>query len=540
MNLNLLEYFPYPNFRKYQKEVIEKIGGALSSGVKCILLEAPVGFGKSAVNITVARASGLSFYSTPQLALIDQILRDKYIGKYVTEIKGRENYKCVKDIFGSSTVKSGLCRRVKGFKCDRFEECPYYKQKLKAYESQIVLCSFAYLILESRVKEEQLGLGKRNLLIIDEGHSIDRYLIDHISVELSPYSPNFDIYSMYKDNIYSIRDIDDAVDVVEYVVSEVREAKDEIKQLTLEGIELSVKDVELEDKYEDFIFRANLFIDSYSECDWVVNRKWTTYKGEKYMKIILQPVYAKFFMPEFVWKRANIYMISSATILEPNMYIRETGLDLVLNRDEILYLKVPSTFPPENRPIIDVTVGKLTKVNGSIEKNFDKAIGILEDIIENETILGGKNLAVHVNSYDLAEKIYQRLYPKYGDILIHHTSTDREEKLLEWINSRGKVFICVAFTEGQDWIGDICEAQVLFKAPFPDASDKRIARRLEKKEWKWYNYETLKQIIQAYGRAVRSEEDKANFYIIDSSALRLIRWSKKVLPSWFKEVLPEK
>jgi len=46
MNMNredILKLFPTMTFRKYQKETIEKIVEGFSSGIKCILLDAPTG-----------------------------------------------------------------------------------------------------------------------------------------------------------------------------------------------------------------------------------------------------------------------------------------------------------------------------------------------------------------------------------------------------------------------------------------------------------------------------------------------------------------
>ena len=87
--------------------------------------------------------------------------------------------------------------------------------------------------------------------------------------------------------------------------------------------------------------------------------------------------------------------------------------------------------------------------------------------------------------------------------------------------------------------GELCEAQVLFKVPYMYVGDKRVARRLEKKEWKWYRLEALKQVIQSYGRAVRSGTDVARYYVIDESLIDLLKRTRRNIPSWFAEALPD-
>jgi ATP-dependent DNA helicase DinG len=106
------------------------------------------------------------------------------------------------------------------------------------------------------------------------------------------------------------------------------------------------------------------------------------------------------------------------------------------------------------------------------------------------------------------------------------------------MRSRGKVFVSVAFSEGQDWKYDVCDAQILLKVPFPDLGDNRVKRRLELGHREWYQNQALLEVIQAYGRAIRAEDDMARFYIVDGSFTRLARDCWEVIPDWFKEALP--
>jgi Rad3-related DNA helicase len=106
------------------------------------------------------------------------------------------------------------------------------------------------------------------------------------------------------------------------------------------------------------------------------------------------------------------------------------------------------------------------------------------------------------------------------------------------MHSRGKVFVSVAFNEGQDWKYDVCDAQILLKVPFPDLGDNRVKRRLDLGHRKWYENQAILEVIQAYGRAIRAEDDTARFYIVDGSFTRLLKSRWKSIPDWFKEALP--
>ena len=76
------------------------------------------------------------------------------------------------------------------------------------------------------------------------------------------------------------------------------------------------------------------------------------------------------------------------------------------------------------------------------------------------------------------------------------------------------------------------------KYPLPRLGDKRVKRRLDIGRQQWYSNQAMLEVIQAYGRAVRAEDDKARFYIIDGSFQRLASKCWRFIPDWFKEVLP--
>jgi len=69
-------YFPFKKFRPYQKRILYDIVNSLESDKDLIILEGPTGFGKSPVNIALGKYFKPSFYTTPQVKLVNQIARD--------------------------------------------------------------------------------------------------------------------------------------------------------------------------------------------------------------------------------------------------------------------------------------------------------------------------------------------------------------------------------------------------------------------------------------------------------------------------------
>jgi Rad3-related DNA helicase len=354
---------------------------------------------------------------------------------------------------------------------------------------------------------------------------------------VSPWSIPFELYKKVANDVGNIADFNDAVRIVRLTMDHAKTEIDHTEamvQLTLEGGELSITQATNLKRLTDFVSNADRFLTCVEEIEWVYQLGWASYHGNQYPKLVLQPLYARPFMQDMVWSRAEYYIVSSATLLNIPIFVRETGLDKMLSADKILHIRVPSTFPVENRPIIDRTNGRLTR--DKIEENIRAAVQVLERILDQEE---GKNVAVHCHSYNMSIRIQNLIDSKYKLRLVIHTPENRQEALESWKNSHGKVFLSVSFEEGQDWVGEICEAQVLFKVPYLDISDRRVARRLEKRDWAWYRNEAMKTVIQSYGRAVRSPEDKARYYVIDSCFIDLIQRCKKDIPTWFSNALPE-
>lgn len=530
----MFEAFPAPKFRKYQKETLKLINDAFNSGIKVILLDAPTGSGKSILN-AVFCSLWKSFYATPQLTLIDQIIADRYIGDTFVEIKGRQNYWCYYD--PSATCDIGMCRRVADYECDRLAVCPYYMQKAEALVANSAIMSFAYFVLEGRVQTDY-SFGNRDLLILDESHSLDQYLINHIDLTVSPYSLPFKTYEEVGHLLpREPRSIAEVRALVSTILDAVDGDKENLIQLNLLGEELTKEQARSGNKLETWKMNAERFLETSEKTEWVWSLGWTSYRGTNYRTLMVQPLYARFFAEDMIWKRANKFIVSSATILDPRNFVKQVGLDLSFRGNEIKHIKVPSTFPIENRPIIDSVNGKLTYKYK--EENIGWAISILEAILDEES---ERNVAVHCVSYNNALEISDRLHERFRNRIIIQTPETRKDDLEEWLSGESgrNVFLSVAYTEGQDWAGELCEAQVLFKVPYMQIKDKRVERRLQKKEWRWYRLEALKQVVQAYGRAVRSPEDKAKFYVIDESFIDLLKRTRRDMPDWFVEALPEK
>ncbi|HXZ90812.1 MAG TPA: ATP-dependent DNA helicase [Candidatus Dormibacteraeota bacterium] len=515
---DVINQFPSPRFRRYQREAIAATIQAYRSGKKCVIIVAPTGFGKSYLAAAFTSITK-SFYVTPQLALIDQLISDPNLRARFVDIKGRQNYKCHYN--PQRGVHVGKCV-TDGYPCnERLDVCPYWMQKHLALQAPSVLMSLAYLILEGTTEGSETYLGRRDLLVLDEAHNLEEHCLNHVSLKFSPFSVPYEVYHKLLPDLKKVGSRSELDAFLAETADYLKLMLGRLQTKSEQG-EISLLEAENKTLMERFIESYTLFTFSNSEWVWEIRND----------QLLLQPVFAKEFMKDLVWKRGEHYLISSATILDPEQYVELTGLTDLLEMDEIEILNIPSTFPPENRPIIDATVGPLTKQQW--DDNMPQAVVAVEEILHKEK----GNVAIHAHSYRHQRALISNLSPNLKRRLIVHSADDREEKLQEWMRSRGKVFVSVAFNEGQDWKYDVCSAQILLKAPFPDLGDRRVKRRLELGYRQWYQNQAMLEIIQAYGRAVRAEDDAARFYVVDGSCTDLIKNSWRFIPDWFKDALP--
>jgi len=321
------------------------------------------------------------------------------------------------------------------------------------------------------------------------------------------------------------------------------------------------------EKREEVVRDVENFLEDVRSNDWVAQIKTQIRKNKDNIeKVSFKPVEIGRFLDSLLWSRGVSILLSSATI-PGGSWMEEMGLGEANTKK----INVPSTFPVENRPIItDHAVGKMTKAKS--DKNmWSMAQKIMQIANHHE----GEKGFVHCRSYAIAEAL-KRSWTNHNcgswarENVMIQDRYNREESLAKWHNSDKPVFLSVAMDEGVDLDGDKCRWQVLAKTLYKHMGDKRTRYRVLVRgkcqvcdhaeefwdedipnecpnctssgfggEWDWYNRHAAIQIQQAYGRAVRGPEDHAIFYILDESAIGLIRRNAELFNEWFLEAIDD-
>ena len=115
--------------------------------------------------------------------------------------------------------------------------------------------------------------------------------------------------------------------------------------------------------------------------------------------------------------------------------------------------------------------------------------------------------------------------------------TQREDVIDEHIKStKPTVLISPSLYLGLDLKDDLSRFQIITKVPYPDMHDKWTRAKMQVSE-EWYLWQTALRLVQAYGRSIRSKDDCAKTYVLDSMFKTFVNKNKRMLPNWFLEAI---
>lgn len=566
--MSLINYFPFQNIRKTQSRVCDEIEECIKSNIKYIFLEAPTGFGKSPIAITLARYLGSSHICTATKDLQNQYSTDF---PFIKEGKGKRNFICIlKEIEGiHETCEYGPCQKEEDFDCVyktrlsdykmnglgtkfenvnigqfekmkyikkyekqlrfdnlEWEPCKYFHQKWISTKSSHTIYNYKYFFSDLYFSNV---ITKRELLVFDEVHNIESEISDFKSFIIN----NDNITRLFpKLKLPTIKE-----EEIETWIDFCEEYRDTLLEF-IEDIEFAIENNNLKEPYTE----KNLIdcINKEKNLHFVLNdmksnkANWLVTNIDRksrdsIRKITLTPLDISNYFKEIL-DLSNFGLFMSATILNKKYLCNLSGL----SEDEIKFIRIKeSDFPKENRPIHLMNIAWLN--SKTIMDNLPtiaKTVNNIMSIHKNEKGI------IHTTSYFQLEFIKKNLNKENLDRLIETgPNMDRIEILQRHSrNPKPTVLISPSFYQGLDLKDDLSRFQIIIKIPYPDLSDKKVAA-LRKKDMNWYLWNTVVRLTQTYGRSIRSKDDHASTYILDSNINYLLRNANEMFPAWFTEAI---
>lgn len=546
---------PWPlwvkDFRQHQLDAVEQIIDGYRRGKKVMVLDAPVGAGKTLIAEMVRRRLGTDMlYVAHSRGLQDQFLAD--FAEYARVLKGRSNYETELYTYpmytaSDCTAAGGACKF-----CTGVDACAYQVAKKEARGARVAVVNTAYMLSEAGGKGALCT--KRAFTVVDECDTLEPILAGTVEFSVGSRDVEWLGIDPPKKGAHGrtvaswVRD--------EWMEREVARYKDLARETG--GSELDqVKRRRRLKQMADRMAAGRRAADGIEGDGWV--RDYQPGKG-----LVLKPVMVDWAGQERVWRHADKWLLMSGTVIDAQVMCDGLGLD----RDEWELVTVPMTFPAENRITRVVPVVKMTKKElDADEKGVMDALESALWVILERHASGGRdpedrqNVLLHTVSYRLSEMVEEivrewceaqvDMYGDEGRVPLHtyRAASDRDHAL-EQFKEQGGVLIGPSLDRGVDLPGDLCRVQVIVKVPFPNLGDKVIATRMRNAGGlnargeqmtggqRWYATETARVIVQMTGRGVRSATDWCVTYVLDKAFLEWYnRDGKALLPKWWRDAM---
>ncbi|ELZ09265.1 helicase c2 [Halovivax asiaticus JCM 14624] len=547
----IFDAFPAPSYRGNQERALQDIRDAFATGNDVVFVRAPTGSGKSLLARAIAgcartveeaepsEASG-AYYTTPQVSQLDDVAEDDLLAD-LNIIRGKGNYSCILPGEEGTPVNQAPCVRERGYDCDVKHRCPYFSDRAIASNREIAAMTLAYFMQTAGSEV----FRKRDVVVIDEAHGLAEWAEMYATIHLGPRTiPFWDDLRVPDLDAADTDPIERAATYAENLAEVCTRRKDELlaqEQLTPAG-------VRERDRLQELIGELDWFVSDYrdpqSPTTWLVDQ--TTPPADASTSdeavgpsdgagdgpaggpVTIKPMDPERYLAHTVWDRGNKFALLSATILNKDAFCRQVGLD----PDDVALVDVGHTFPVENRPLYDVTQGKMT-----YEHRDETLPKIARTIVRIMAAHPEEKGIVHAHSYDIQERLAEMLDDfGVGARVRTHDRDGRDAALNAWkASDEPDVFLSVKMEEALDLKGDLARWQVLCKAPFQNTSDSRVAHRLAEGQWAWYYRATLRTVMQACGRVVRAPDDYGATYLADESLLDCFDRARSDMPDWFAE-----
>ncbi len=250
------------------------------------------------------------------------------------------------------------------------------------------------------------------------------------------------------------------------------------------------------------------------------------YRGvdQDYLKVF--PLTPKNNKPVF-WPTRYVkrIVLTSATLAEDDI------VDMGLGKAPIKWLRCDSSIPVENRPCVYEPSGNMGF--WTWKTDLPRMVEAIATLAERHP---GRGL-LHT-TYGLSGALANALRndERTRTRIMSHGKHDKAAKLREWLSSDDGILLASGMAEGIDLKYDKAYWQAITKIVWPNKTDRAVAAKMEQREH-WYGWETLKLVMQQYGRICRRPDDYGITYILDEQFEQLWRKCAHLAAQWFTEAL---
>ena len=526
----------------------------LDEGYRNVVLSAPTGTGKSIIGAVVAEVvqsikyptenPGASFILTATNALLDQY-SESFIDPSAPEdenfvtIKGANNYECsalstpeepqtaehcALRIFQKSGMDDVIRTHCNG--------CEYQHTRAMKPKSRQLITNYAYYFVDRMYS--QAPMPKRAVCVFDEAHLLNDLFTEHnaiyfsekrlktmaeeVSTELS--LGNTDVFKnlkMVRDHLMAGKINEDNhktyLTTLLDTYTRIGEAASRDAERNVRAHAKYMKLSKLGKKYGNLACKIeDLFLFQYPSV--FEYKEKDPKKGQNEHEISVKPIFIGEMFEAL--DNADHNLLMSATISE--LYAKRT----MSLPGTTKHIRLAPQFPKENKKVIFFKPQSLNYTTMKDPATIKKLCATAYQIVEHHTKLGDRGIIL-CPSFNVAESIAESLRLMRGGYKVFEHC--RGEKLADWLEAfkaydgGPAVLLTPSGFEGVDLPGDLSRYQIVVKMPFASLGDKRIKVILDTYP-DIYGLMALQKVVQGAGRSVRSKEDHAVTYVLDTAAQR--------------------
>jgi len=520
------KYNPYPSFQAGQAEAITQMLDLIDSGKKVIELNAPTAAGKSLDLFVLGRVLSMEYgmdkviYTTPLVALVNQLGSNELFNKKMPVLKGKRNYPCLMgdenmpmwaddcpfDTFGDALSACAQANRDKvalqGKRLAVDDErpcidCPYQKDRVKFVVSPFGATTFDRYILDPSCWKNC------EALFVDESAGLEKKLLNHSTLKLPE---QVDTKRLQQSVAAYVDDLERQVESlnVDYANAKQR-ANGNLFAPKVVRIRREIRSTEAE------MYKCNKVLYHIEhEHPYIIDR-------ERQFRLLLGK--SEF---ERMSKDLKVVVLASGT---PTTR---------LLTDDYESVKIQHPIAVDRRLVYYTPVGSMNW------QSRNKTIPAMADEIERLHAKYHKKTMVHCSVYAIAAAIYEKMSLAARKItILQADKTKREHYKNYFLDATGeRIFLSIDFCEGLDLKGPDYPMNIIVKLPFENFKDDEfVAARNEMDGWMRYNTNTAVNVMQASGRCTRSPNDFSETYILDESWRYFVRRNRKLLEPWFLAAL---
>ena len=507
-------------FREHQEEVVDWV---VNSKRRFKIVKARTGFGKSLAAMICGVMVGDVTYLVQSKFLQTQITSDF---PEVSSIWGRNNYVCAKNPERTCDV----CLATKDNPC--LQPCHYKTAKQEALDARYRCCNFAYFVNEVQFAGRFSG---NPFTIVDEADALENSLLQNVALvfternlfklglqggpkrKTSTSNSGLEAWRSFGEKAF-----EQATLMHKKIGREIEKIDPKEEDLLLAKIKEAKTFIHIAEKSE--IFLNNM------DKHWVYEE--VPRYGSRQAQYVFKPTWLS---PElsdkFLFQHSDNWLLISATFLPLVVLCKQLGID----RDEVDYMEVPSTFDPERSPINVWPVANL--VSSKMVEETPKLIQAIKILLDKHK---GERGLLHTVSYKLCNEIIKGVG---SDRLIAHNSSNRKEIMSDFQDEFSglpddAVLVSPSAERGISLDGDKCRWIVVCKCPFLSLGDKVVAARLYGSGdigKLWYKAEALLTVEQQCGRGMRGEDDQVVSYLLDFQIDKLYKQSPLLWSQAFRD-----